>query len=237
MKTRDIAGATLSKGYRTLVETRRLGFYDIRHLYLISKPVLLESSYGAVVKISLIYCLLVYAGGLCAYRFERRSIWIIGSQCIAFVATLATTFGVNFVEDPAKCLFLLIVIGLPCSYFCLPVAWTWLVNSVPANRPKRAACIAIASTLVSMGNFCVIYLPHFDITGEGIVLSMWHFGLLIILEMTAIVVTFILHIIFRSANRWLDRYQTRNPGMQDGFSSWTLGTEFDDQELEFRFLT
>ncbi|OTA56638.1 hypothetical protein K449DRAFT_451525 [Hypoxylon sp. EC38] len=107
--------------------------------------------------------------------------------------------------DTPQLLFLGAFMCLPAAYFCLSIAFAWVLNCMPWDRSKRAACIAIVTTLSSTGNIYAIFAPPFDIREEGRTLNKILVGVLIILAALAFTSVVVLRILLGTANKWLDR--------------------------------
>lgn len=169
------------------------------------------------------------------YKFRGRRNWIILTQCLAFLSTAATTIAVITGQRPALLLHKLAYVCLPCSYFCLPIAWAWLVNCLPWNRPKRAASIAITSCFSSMGNAYVLLTTFMSIYEDDRRLNLRHLSVLMGLEIGALVAAAILGRLLLQSNRYLDRLQEENPEIGRGVSSSGQEGRTSDLEVEFRF--
>ncbi|OTA96200.1 hypothetical protein M434DRAFT_28060 [Hypoxylon sp. CO27-5] len=183
---------------------------DLRHLSLVLLPITDPKLTSAAVNVTLAYHLCVaYWGGYIASRFKSRGLFIYISQGVILTGCVLIVMSEIIISDikvdTPQLLFLGAFMCLPAAYFCLSIAFAWVLNCMPWDRSKRAACIAIVTTLSSTGNIYAIFAPPFDIREEGRTLNKILVGVLIISAALAFTSVVVLRILLGTANKWLDR--------------------------------
>ncbi|KAI1099808.1 hypothetical protein F4804DRAFT_320912 [Jackrogersella minutella] len=191
-------------------------------------------------------CVVTYAGGYCAYRYKQRRVWILGGQVFAFMGVLYTMLSIvqspSIVDGAAKhsgraqLLFLAAFTYLPGAYFCLPIALAWVLNCMPWNRPKRAACIAIVTSILSTGNIYAVFAPPMENREEGRNLNKMFIGGLMVCVVGTCVAVMLLTIILYRVNKWLNRLQGPHPQPSRQVWRLALDAEFYNLDHTFRFL-
>ncbi|KAI0097050.1 MFS general substrate transporter [Hypoxylon sp. NC0597] len=213
---------------------------DLRHLNLVLLPITDPRLTNAAVIVTLAYHLCVASwGGYIASRFQKRGLFINISQGIVLVGgvliMLSEIIISNIKVDPPQLLFLGAFVCLPAAYFCLSIAFAWVLNCTPWDRSKRAACIAIVTTLSSTGNIYAIFAPPFDIREEGRTLNQILVGVLIILAASAFTSSILLGALLANANGWLNHRNEPDAQPRLRAERWLQDERFRDPEHTFRF--
>ncbi|KAI0836491.1 MFS general substrate transporter [Hypoxylon sp. FL0890] len=214
---------------------------DLRHLTQILLPITKPSLITIAVSITLAYHLCAaYIGGLFTSMFKTRGLILNIFQGIAFISCVSIIQSELIISkvkvEPAQPLFLAALVSLPVAYFCLATALTWVLNCMPWDRSKRAACVAIITTLMSISNIYALFTPPLNNREEGRSLNLILVCLLLILIFGAMASAFLLRLTLRKDNRWLNRNNGPNP--QPGLQArrWLQNPRFQDPAHTFRFL-
>ncbi|KAI1134620.1 MFS general substrate transporter [Hypoxylon sp. FL0543] len=214
---------------------------DLRHLIQILLPITEYSLISIAVSATLILSLCAaYIGGFVTSIFKKRGLIIAIAQGLAFLGCgtiLQTVFIVSTVKvpGPAQFLFLAAFISLPAAYLSLATALTWALNCMPWDQSKRAACIAIVTTLLSTTNIFAIFLPPLDTREEGRSLNKTLVGLLMILIIGTLGSVLLLRLTLHEANEWLNRNNEPNPQPNLHAGRWSRDARFHDPGHTFRF--
>ncbi|KAI2777740.1 hypothetical protein F4815DRAFT_277631 [Daldinia loculata] len=107
----------------------------------------------------------------------------------------------------AKLLFAAPIFGLLTASFILSVTLTWVLNCVPWNRPKRAACIAIATSRMSLANDYALPGPQVTADLENIHSSQILLGGVLCFCAGAATITWTLHMLLKQANSWMSSHR------------------------------
>ncbi|KAI0843977.1 hypothetical protein F5Y00DRAFT_219640 [Daldinia vernicosa] len=190
-----------------------------------------------------LWCIFSLFGGVFANLAIRRHRIIQGSLfVIILVNTVVFTL---MIYNPAmltpkmvaKLLFTALVFDLPTASFIVSITLTWVLNCVPWNRPKRAVCIAIATTCMSFANFYALLLgPQVTTNLEDIHSSQALLGEVLCFCVGAVATTCMLHLLLKQANAWMLSHRGGwEPPPTTQWGARTLDNEFQDEDHRFEF--
>ncbi|KAI2617939.1 major facilitator superfamily domain-containing protein [Hypomontagnella submonticulosa] len=174
--------------------------------------------------------LIACAGGFLFDSIKYRNKWIRYAQTIGafsgFVGVLAVggvPSGGEVGDTSSKVLCVVQFISLGISWFCLPMALTWALSCFPWERNKRAACIAIITTVMSTGKLYAVLGPSLGFRAEDVPGDMTIYAVLVSCCVAAALTVVVLR-------RLLDSYNSMLVDLHN-----VVNDEFRELEHRYRF--
>ncbi|KAI0116697.1 hypothetical protein F4814DRAFT_447700 [Daldinia grandis] len=228
------------------------GFGNLRHLTSMDMLLKTTGNVGEIRKgtmiavVCFLWCMLSWFGSFCADLAKHRNRIIQGSL---FVVLLSNILAFSLMMYPpaslvpkmvAKLLFTAFIFGLPTASFIVSITLTWILNCVPWNRPKRAICIAIATSCMSLANVYALLGPqvtsNLEANSENIYSSRILLGGVLFFCVGTAATTWALHMLLKQANSWMSRHRGGwEPPPITQWGAQTLDEEFRDKDHTFRF--